>query len=64
MTNEWIPCADGLPDMGERVLASTDRYCYIQIFRGVQNSPELWWWNDNTIQPVKAWQRLPEPYGR
>ena len=60
---QWIPVSERLPDVGQKVLASTNKTCFTQVFKGTSGaSNSSWWWEKNTIKHIFAWMPLPEPY--
>ena len=62
--NQWIPCSERLPDVGQKVLASTNKTCFTQVFKGTSGaSNSSWWWEKKTIKHIVAWMPLPEPWG-
>ena len=60
--SDWIPCSEGLPEEGEKVLASTTNTVFTQVFKGTHGTSDSWWWNNNTIKTIYAWMPLPKPY--
>lgn len=58
----WIPVSERLPEIGQKVLASTQRTMFTQVFKGVYSEPNVWHWEHNTIKVITAWMPLPEPY--
>lgn len=61
--SEWIPVSERLPKNGEKVLVSTKRTVFAQVFRGYYSTPDNWDWPHNTTKKVIAWMPLPKPYG-
>ena len=60
---KWIPVSERLPAVGQKVLASTNKTCFTQVFKGTSGaSNSSWWWEKKTIKHIVAWQPLPEPY--
>lgn len=59
---QWIPCSERLPEIGQKVLVSTTRSVFTQVFKGYHHDPHVWDWERNTIKRIQAWQVLPEPY--
>ena len=60
---KWIPVSERLPDVGQKVLASTNKTCFTQVFKGTSGaSNSSWWWEKNTIKHIFAWCPLPEPW--
>ena len=60
---QWIPVSERLPDVGQKVLASTNKTCFTQVFKGTSGaSNSSWWWEKKTIKHIVAWCPLPEPY--
>ena len=62
---EWIPCSERLPDVGENVLFTTDIYGGY-VAEGDRRADGKWWqyrWN-SLLQndEVTAWMPLPTPY--
>lgn len=58
----WIPVSERLPEIGQKVLASTKSTVFTQVYKGIYSEPNAWHWNHNSIKVVTAWQPLPEPY--
>ena len=58
----WIPCEERLPSIGEKVLVSTNKTCFIQVFKGVYSEPTIWHWEHRSIKKIIAWMPLPQPY--
>ena len=60
---KWIPVSERLPDVGQKVLASTNKTCFTQVFKGTSGaSNSSWWWEKKTIKHIVAWMPLPDPY--
>ena len=59
----WIPCSERLPNIGEKVLVSTKKTCFVQVFKGIYSDPTRWHWEHNSIKKIDAWMPLPKPYG-
>ena len=60
---QWIPVSERLPDVGQKVLASTNKTCFTQVFKGTSGaSNSSWWWEKKTIKHIVAWMPLPDPY--
>ena len=60
---KWIPCSEELPKLGQKVLASTKKTVFTQVFKGVWNGKDKdWIWEKNTAKAIVAWMPLPEPY--
>ena len=59
---EWIPCSERLPKIGEKVLVSTKKTCFVQVFKGIYSDPTRWLWEHNSIKKIDAWMPLPEPW--
>ena len=59
---EWIPCSERLPKIGQKVLASTKKTVFTQVFKGYHSDPKRWAWENNRIKEIEAWQPLPEPW--
>ena len=63
MPYEWVPVSERLPDVGQKVLASTNKTCFTQVFKGTSGaSNSSWWWEKKTIKHIVAWMPLPDPY--
>ena len=61
--NKWIPVSERVPDVGQKVLASTNKTCFTQVFKGTSGaSNSSWWWEKKTIKHIVAWRPLPEPW--
>ena len=60
--SEWIPVNERLPEIGQKVLVSTKRTVFTQVFKGVYSEPNVWHWEHNSIKEITAWMPLPEPY--
>ena len=58
----WIPCTERLPKLGEKVLASTRKTCFVQVYKGIYSEPTRWAWEHRSIKKIIAWMPLPEPY--
>lgn len=59
---EWIPCEERTPKLGQKVLASTKKTVFTQVFKGYYEDPTRWNWEHNSIKKIEAWMPLPEPY--
>ena len=59
---EWIPCSVRLPKIGEKVLASTKKTVFTQVFKGYYSDPKRWAWENNRVKEIEAWQSLPKPW--
>ena len=59
---EWIPVSERLPEIGQKVLVSTKRTAFTQVFKGIYSRPDVWHWEHNSIKVITAWMPLPEPY--
>ena len=59
---EWIPCSERLPKIGEKVLVSTKKTCFVQVFKGIYSDPTRWLWEHNSIKKIDAWMPLPKPW--
>ena len=59
---QWIPCSERLPEIGDKVLVSTKNTVFAEVFKGTHESVVSWWWTNNTIKIIYAWLPLPEPY--
>ena len=61
---EWIPCSERLPEIGQKVLASTKKTVFTQVFKGVYRNTDCkrWYWEHNSLKKIEAWQPLPEPW--
>ena len=60
---KWIPCSERLPEVGQKVLASTNKTCFTQVFKGTSGaSNSSWWWEKKTIKHIFAWMPCPEPW--
>ena len=60
----WIPCSERLPKIGEKVLVSTKKTCFVQVFKGIYSDPTRWLWEHNSIKKIDAWMPLPKPFER
>lgn len=60
---EWIPVSERLPNIGEKVLVSTKKTCFVQVFKGIYSDPTRWHWEHNSIKKIDAWMPLPKSYG-
>ena len=58
----WIPCSERLPSIGEKVLVSTKKTCFVQVFKGIYSDPTRWLWEHNSIKKIDAWMPLPEAW--
>ena len=61
-SQEWIPCSERLPKIGEKVLASTKKTVFTQVYKGIYSDPCRWVWEKNSIKEIVAWMPLPEPW--
>lgn len=61
---DWIPCSDVMPEDGESVLVTQERFDGLRrTVAGNYNAFTGLFYGDNgTIMNVIAWQPLPEPY--
>ena len=59
---EWIPCSDRLPKIGEKVLVSTKKTVFTQVYKGIYSDPKRWAWENNSVKKIEAWQPLPKPW--
>ena len=59
---EWIPCSERLPKIGQKVLASTKKTVFTQVFKGYYSDPKRWAWENNRVKEIEAWQSLPKPW--
>lgn len=59
---EWIPCSERLPEIGQKVLASTKKTVFTQVFKGYYSDPNKWVWENNSVKTIEAWQLLPKPW--
>ena len=63
LESKWIPCSERLPEVGQKVLASTNKTCFTQVFKGTSGaSNSSWWWEKKTIKHIFAWMPCPEPW--
>ena len=60
--DEWIPCSERLPKLGEKVLVYTSKTCFTQVFKGIYSDPTRWHWENNSLKKVVAWMPLPKPW--
>ena len=60
--SEWIPCSERLPEIGRKVLASTKKTVFTQVFKGYHSDPKIWAWENNRVKRIEAWQPLPKPW--
>lgn len=58
----WIPVSERLPEIGQKVLASTKRTVFTQVYKGIYSEPNVWHWEHNSIKVVIAWMPLPPVY--
>ncbi len=58
----WIPVSERLPEIGQKVIASTKGTVFTQVYKGIYSEPNVWHWNHNSIKVVTAWMPIPEPY--
>ncbi len=59
---EWIPCSERLPQIGQKVLASTKKTVFTQVFKGYYSEPNNWMWEHNSVKTIEAWMPLPKPW--
>lgn len=59
---EWIPCEERTPKLGQKVLASTKKTVFTQVFKGYYEDPTRWNWEHNSIKKIEAWMPLPDPW--
>lgn len=59
---EWIPCSERLPQIGQKVLASTKKTVFTQVFKGYYSEPKRWAWENNSVKTIEAWMPLPKPW--
>ena len=59
---EWIPCSERLPKIGQKVLASTKKTVFTQVFKRYYSNPKRWAWENNRVKEIEAWQPLPKPW--
>ena len=59
---EWIPCSERLPEIGQKVLASTKKTVFTQVFKGYYSDPKRWAWENNRVKEIEAWRPLPKPW--
>lgn len=62
LQGEWIPCSERLPQIGQKVLVSTKKTVFTQVFKGYHSDPKRWAWENNSVKRVEAWQPLPQPW--
>lgn len=58
---QWIPCEERLPEMGQKVLASGLQTVFSHIYKGYEDDIHKWVWRDYQ-KTITAWQPIPEPY--
>lgn len=58
----WIPVTERLPKSREKVLVSTEKTVFVQVFKGIYRTPNRWIWEHSSIKKVTAWMPLPEPW--
>ena len=58
----WIPCSERLPEIGQKVLASTKKTVFTQVYKGIYSDPKRWAWENNSVKKIEAWQPLPKPW--
>ena len=58
--DRWIPCSERLPQIGQKVLASTKKTVFTQVFKGYYSDPTRWAWENNRVKEIEAWQPLPK----
>lgn len=58
----WIPCSERMPKIGQKVLASTKKTVFTQVFKGYHSDPKRWAWENNRVKKIEAWQPLPKPW--
>jgi len=61
-TPQWIPCSERLPQIGQKVLASTKKTVFTQVFKGYYSEPNKWKWEHNSVKTIEAWMPLPTEY--
>lgn len=61
-SERWISCSERLPEIGQKVLASTKKTVFTQVFKGYHSDPKRWAWENNSIKRIEAWQPLPTPW--
>ena len=59
---KWIPCSERLPKIGEKVLVSTKKTVFTQVYKGIYSDPKRWAWENNSVKRIEAWQPLPKPW--
>ena len=59
---QWIPCSERLPKIGEKVLVSTKKTVFTQVYKGIYSDPKRWAWENNSVKRIEAWQPLPKPW--
>ena len=59
---QWIPCSERLPQLGQKVLASTKKTVFTQVFKGYYSEPNKWAWERNSVKTIEAWMPLPTEY--
>lgn len=66
MTNSWIPVSERLPDFGKDVLVTDGINIYICSLDYYERYEQKLWIDKygyfTTINNIKAWMPLPEPY--
>ena len=55
----WIPVTERLPKSREKVLVSTEKTVFTQVFKGIYRTPNRWIWEHSSIKKVAAWMPLP-----
>lgn len=59
---QWIPCSERLPELGQKVLVSTKKTVFTQVFKGYYSDPKRWAWEHNSVKTIEAWMPLPTEY--
>ena len=60
--HRWIPVTERLPKSREKVLVSTEKTVFTQVFKGIYRTPNRWIWEHSSIKKVAAWMPLPTPW--
>ena len=58
----WTPVTERLPKSREKVLVSTGKTVFTQVFKGIYRTPNRWIWEHSSIKKVAAWMPLPTPW--
>ena len=62
-TQQWVPCADRMPSMGERVVVTAvHRKTEAVVIDILRYHGEKYGWENKDICTVVAWMPLPAPY--